>query len=177
VRGWTLVAIGALPSGLLESAASFLETATGRPAETYPETLEPRYAYDPRRAQYDTRKFIPVLELIAHERGTYVLGLADVDLFSAVFTFVFGEARLHGPAGIVSVYRLHPSLYGLGDDPSVFAGRMRRELLHEAGHLLGLIHCSDPDCAMRFSAVAEEIDLKRDEFCEGCREIAWKDEG
>ena len=175
MRGWTLVAIGALPPGLLERAATFLEMATRRSAEIHPGFIEPRYAYDPRRAQYDTRKFLPPLERIAEERGTLVLGVADVDLYSAVFTFVFGEARLHGPAGILSTYRLRPGLYGLPDDPEVFEGRLRRELLHEAGHLIGLVHCKEPDCAMRFSAVAEEIDLKNDEFCETCRSLAGAD--
>lgn len=175
MQDWTLVPIGPLPSGLLERAASFLEVATRRPARVHSQVIEPRYAYDQRRAQYNTRQFIPTLERIAEEQGTLVLGIADVDIFSAIFTFVFGEARLHGPAGIVSIYRLRPSLYGLPDDPELFEARLRRELLHEAGHLLGLIHCSEPDCAMRFSAVPEEIDLKQDEFCSVCRKLAGAD--
>ncbi|MCA9759851.1 MAG: hypothetical protein KDA27_28900, partial [Candidatus Eisenbacteria bacterium] len=35
-------------------------------------------------------------------------------------------------------------------------------------HLLGLVHCADPECVMHFSAVAEEIDLKKDAFCVDC---------
>lgn len=172
MQGWTLVALGPLPAGLLGRAATFLAAATGRAAEQHSGVIDVRYAFDPRRAQYDTRQILPVLETIARERGTLVLGIADVDIFSAIFTFVFGEARLHGPAGIVSVHRLRPALYGLPEDPELLEARMRKEVLHEAGHLLGLLHCADQDCAMHVSVIAEEIDLKRDEFCEGCRAIA-----
>ncbi|MEZ4650823.1 MAG: archaemetzincin family Zn-dependent metalloprotease [Candidatus Eisenbacteria bacterium] len=170
MRGWTLVAVGALPPGLLEKAATFLAQATSLPVSIHPDTLDLQGAYEPRRAQFDCRRLLPPLETVAGESDSLVLGLADVDLYSAIFTFVFGEARLHGPAGIVSIHRLRPTLYGLPDDPDLLESRMRREVLHEAGHLLGLVHCADPDCAMHFSAVAEEIDLKRDEFCTDCRD-------
>lgn len=168
MRGWTLVAVGALPPGLLEKAASFLAEATSLPVSIYPDMLDPHSSYDPRRAQFDCRRLLPPLERVATDSNTLVLGLADVDLYSAIFTFVFGEARLHGPAGVVSVHRLRPALYGLPDDPDLLEARMRREVLHEAGHLLGLVHCADPECVMHFSAVAEEIDLKKDAFCVDC---------
>lgn len=171
-RGWTFVALGDLPPGLLTRAAEFLAYATDRPATEHEAVLDIRFAYDPRRAQHDTRRILPLLDRIAEEGDTFVLGLADVDIYSAIFTFVFGEARLHGPTGIVSVHRLRPTLYGLADDPALLEARMRREVLHEAGHLLGLVHCQDPDCAMHVSTVAEEIDLKLDAFCANCRELA-----
>jgi archaemetzincin len=96
------------------------------------------------------------------------LGVADQDLFSSVFTHVFGEAQLRGRAGLFSLHRLRPSLYGLPPDPGLVLGRARREALHELGHLLGLTHCASPDCVMRFSTVVEEVDLKPDAFCATC---------
>lgn len=171
-RAWTLVALGNFPPDLLAHAAEFLARATRRPTAIHPTNLDIGFAYDPRRAQYDTRRILPLLDRIAEERASLVLGLADVDIFSAIFTFVFGEARLHGPVGIVSVHRLRPTLYGLPDDRALLEARMRREVLHEAGHLLGLVHCKDPDCAMHVSTVAEEIDLKLDALCGSCQELA-----
>ena len=60
-------------------------------------------------------------------------------------------------------------MYGLPDDEELLEARARREALHEVGHLLGLVHCRLPDCVMRSSTVAEEVDLKSDDLCGGCR--------
>ena len=65
--------------------------------------------------------------------------------------------------------RLRSALYGLPEDSALLEDRARKEALHELGHLMGLIHCRQPDCVMRFSAAAEEVDLKLDQFCPQCR--------
>jgi archaemetzincin len=169
VPGITVIPVGAVPEGFPETVARFLETATSIPAVVDPVPIDPAFAYDATRGQVDCRKLLPPLRERADARGTYVLGLADVDLFSAIFTFVFGEAHLGGPAGLFSIHRLRPELYGLPLDPELLIARARREALHETGHLLGLRHCHTPDCAMQFSGSAEEVDLKSDVFCTECR--------
>ncbi len=45
---------------------------------------------------------------------------------------------------------------------------MRKLILHELGHLLGLGHCVNY-CVMRFSNNLLELDEKPDEFCEECK--------
>jgi archaemetzincin len=132
------------------------------------EAVDPAPAYDRERGQVDTRRLLVPLEERAVRLGTRVLGVADVDLYAAIFTFVFGEARLGGRAGLFSIHRLRPSLYGLPEDPDLLRDRARREALHETGHLLGLIHCRRADCVMRFSGSAEEVDLKPASFCTEC---------
>ncbi|MEZ4653398.1 MAG: archaemetzincin [Candidatus Eisenbacteria bacterium] len=96
--------------------------------------------------------------------------MADVDLGSTIFSYVFGESRLGGDAAIVSMRRLRPEEYGLPADPLLPLARLRRVVLHEVGHLAGLLHCREPDCVMRFSGVAEEVDLLDDGFCAVCGE-------
>jgi archaemetzincin len=135
-----------------------------------PQVIDPTPAYVTTRGQYDTRQILPALEKISAYSGERVVGLTALDLFSAVFTYVFGEAQLEGAAAIVSLHRLDPRVYGLPDDPGLLVDRLQKEALHETGHLLGLVHCSDPECVMRFSSVAEEIDLKLGAFCPRCRE-------
>jgi archaemetzincin len=164
----TLVEIGDLSPGLLVGLRGFLEEATGVPCDVAPEALEPRPAYVASRGQYDTRPLLAQLRAFSTQPRHRVLGSCDVDIFSAVFTFVFGEAEMGGQAGIFSLHRLRPKFYGLSDDPELVAARMRKEALHESGHLFGLAHCRNPECVMRFSAAAEEIDLKRDRFCPEC---------
>jgi archaemetzincin len=130
--------------------------------------LDPRGAYDASRAQYESRRLLAMLREIAGLRGSLVLGVTDVDLFSPIFTFVLGEAHLGGSAGIISLYRLRTSFYGLPEDEDLLVARAVREALHETGHMLGLAHCRDPRCVMRFSATAEEVDLKPAAYCPAC---------
>jgi archaemetzincin len=168
VKGLTLVAVGAIPPGLLDSLSGFLENAVLLPSFVSEAILDPTRAYDKNRGQYDSRLLLPPLEELADREGTRVVGVTDVDIFSSVFTFIFGEAQLGGKAAIVSLHRLRPTFYGLADDPDLVMSRAHREVLHEAGHLLGLVHCKTSVCVMAFSPAAEDVDLKSDEFCPTC---------
>ena len=165
-----VIRIGTVPGGVLEPLPAFLEDRTGVAAQLLPHSIHPGFAYVRDRGQYDCRPLIEILEARAPAGDEVALGVADVDLFSAMFTFVFGEARLAGRAGIFSIHRLRKERYGLPADPAVLEARSRREALHETGHLLGLIHCREPGCVMRFSPSAEEVDLKDDRFCPRCSE-------
>lgn len=165
----SLVAIGPVPDGMLDHLARFLEPLTGRPCVVRDDVVDPEPAYETTREQYDCRRLFPALEELAAGTGTRVLGVADVDLYSAIFTFVFGETKLGGSAGMVSLHRLRQEVYGLPSDEALFVERTEREALHEVGHLLGLVHCRRPDCVMRFSGSVEEVDLKPSRFCEECR--------
>ena len=97
-----------------------------------------------------------------------VVGVTNTDLFASVFTFVFGEARLEGRVAVVSLHRLRPEHYGFAADPIALQDRLAKEVLHEVGHLFGLVHCHHPECVMGFSAVVEEIDNKGFDFCDDC---------
>jgi len=170
----TLVPVGTPPRDLPERIAGFLGDRAGDSCAVSPDVLDPRPAYDPIRGQFDCRRLLPILEeRWAADQGL-VLGMADVDLFSAIFTFVLGEAKLGGRVGIFSLYRLRSSFYGLPEDMELLESRARKESLHELGHLMGLVHCRSPECVMRFSAAAEEVDLKPDRFCASCLDRAPK---
>jgi archaemetzincin len=163
-----LVAIGSLPGGTLGHLAGFLGAATGTRCAEDEAVIDPAPAWDAHRGQYDCRRLFPVLEEIAVRSGGRVLGVADVDLYSAVFTFVFGEAKLGGNAGMISLHRLRPEEYGLPADDILVRARAEREALHEVGHLLGLVHCRRAECVMRFSGSVEEVDLKENRLCPEC---------
>jgi archaemetzincin len=169
VDGLALVAIGPLPGEVLPHLAGSLAAATGARCVPAGTVIDPSPAYDVRRGQYDCRRLFPALEALAARSGGRVLGVADVDLFSAVFTFVFGEAKLGGSAAMISLHRLRPEEYGLPADEQLLRLRAEREALHEVGHLLGLVHCRRPECVMRFSGSVEEVDLKESLFCSACR--------
>jgi archaemetzincin len=163
-----LVSIGALPKGILQHLAEFLEPLIEVPCHASPLVIDPAGAYERHRGQYDCRRLFPVLEDLVHRSQIHVLAVADVDLFSAIFTFVFGESRLGGEVAMMSLHRLRQELYGLPEDRQLLHDRAEREALHEVGHLLGLVHCKHPDCVMRFSGSVEEVDLKSSRFCPTC---------
>ncbi len=126
------------------------------------------FALDSARRQYGS---IPVLEVLGRARPDDALKLLAVtgrDLFIPVLTFVFGHAQLGGAVGVVSLARLHQEFYGLPPNREVFLDRARKEALHEAGHLFGLIHCADSGCAMSLSTGVRQIDSKRAALCPAC---------
>ena len=168
VEGLQLVSIGTLPAGTLERLAVFLEPRIVGGCSASNVVLDPEPAYDRLRGQVDCRLLFPVLESLAEKTHHRVLGVADVDLFSAIFTFVFGESHLGGKVAMMSLHRLRPENYGLPADTELLCRRSEREALHEVGHLLGLVHCRTSDCAMRFSGSVEEVDLKPSRFCSEC---------
>jgi archaemetzincin len=127
-------------------------------------------AFDPLRQQYNSSYLLS--ELIARPLadGEKVLGVAEVDLFIPILTFVFGEAQLEGPGAIVSAHRLNNKFYGLPENQTLLTQRIVKEPIHELGHTFGLLHCSSPGCVLNSSTYVEDIDQKSDELCPQCQQ-------
>ncbi len=126
------------------------------------------FAYDAGRRQYAS---IPVLEQLLQrfpQDASKLLAVTERDLYIPVLTFVFGQAQLGGRVGIVSFARLRQEFYGLAPDREVFLERSYKEALHETGHLFGLIHCPEGECAMSLSTTVRQIDSKHNAFCAAC---------
>lgn len=156
------------PPGLLGRLAGAIERTFALPAEIHPPWFDPETAFDPARGQYDSTRLLAALRTSPRPAAARVLGVAAVDLFVPVLTYVFGEAQLGGRAAVLSTHRLRPEVYGLPPDPDLLAERAEKEALHELGHTWGLRHCHHPECVMRASTYVEEIDLKPAELCAEC---------
>lgn len=130
--------------------------------------FDPELAFDPERGQYNSRALLRSLLEVTPEHVTRVLGVAGVDLFMPVLTYVFGEAQLGGRAAIVSFHRLQSERYGLPEDPARLQERLVKEAVHELGHTYGLTHCADDRCVMHSSTYVEGIDQKEAVFCKAC---------
>ena len=142
--------------------------------------IEPRFVadgridlpktYDSVRGQYNSSGIL--LQLINHPPADAVkiLGVAEIDLFIPILTFVFGEAQLDGIGSVVSLHRLNNKYYGLPENQMLQTERLVKEAIHELGHTFGLIHCAYPACVLNKSTYVEDIDQKSQEFCKECRQ-------
>ncbi len=116
-------------------------------------------SYDQRRSQYLASKIIKDLRLESEDDG-YRLVLVDVDLYAPGLNFIFGQADQLDLIAIVSLFRLK------GDR---LLSRLRTEVVHEIGHLMGLDHCRSRKCVMFFSNSIIDTDYKGERLCSFCR--------
>jgi archaemetzincin len=168
VNGLYLVAIGNVPAHALD----WVENAA---AEWFPLPIRrlapwsiPERAYDPKRRQYQSVELMKMLSQNAPRDASRVLGVTDVDLSIPMLSFLFGQAQFDGPIAVVSLCRLHQEFYGLPPDDSLLRERTVKEVLHELGHTFGLVHCSEPTCAMSLATHIELVDAKSEQYCARC---------
>jgi archaemetzincin len=105
-----------------------------------------------------------------HRISDPVLIVIDQDLYSPGHSFVFGLARQEARVAVVSSARLKNEYYNLVRNDDDLTDRLTKEGAHETGHLLGLSHCTDPECIMFRPDTLAELDGKKKIFCSACRE-------
>lgn len=138
------------------------------PVQRLPALDIPETAFDPKRKQYQSIEIMKMLAQTAPPHSRRILGVTEVDLAIPMLSFLFGQAQFDGPVAIVSLCRLHQEFYGLPAQESLLRERTVKEVLHELGHTFGLVHCSDPACAMSLATHIGLVDSKAERFCERC---------
>lgn len=123
------------------------------------------------RKQYDANHLLKLLHTDYSMDSVKTLGLFHVDLYIPILTYIFGQAEYKGNAGIASVFRLRNEQYGMPGNDLLLNKRTRKVIIHELGHMFGLIHCHIPVCVMRPGTYVEDIDQKKHTFCNKCRSI------
>jgi archaemetzincin len=133
-------------------------------------TIDLSSYYNPGRRQYNANLILNDVSKITPDPSSKSIGLLREDLFIPILTYIFGQATLNGNIGIASLYRLRNELYGLEKNNALLNERFRKVVIHELGHMFGLIHCQNPICIMRSSTYVEDIDQKEPHLCIRCRE-------
>lgn len=157
----------------------FLETIAASIAREYrlPVTFKESHLdlsefYDPMRRQYNGNRLMEELDTWSSMPHIKNMGLFRVDLFNPILTYIFGQAALNGNIGIASIYRLRNEQYGMQKDDALLLERFQKVIIHELGHMFGLVHCHFPPCVMRSSTYVEDIDQKSLQLCSRCRNAA-----
>jgi archaemetzincin len=132
----------------------------------------PTYALDAVRQQYNSNLILKKLLDFSAPDSLKVLGVTHVDLFSTIFSFVFGEAQFGGRCTVISSFRLNvDERKDVSPGCPTLISRLEKEAVHELGHTFGLRHCADPDCVMHYSSGLECADRKFAYFCRACRDL------
>lgn len=97
------------------------------------------------------------------------LAICDFDLYSEGLNFIFGEANIDSGISIISLTRLRQEFYGLPKNEKIFIERIKKEAVHELGHLFYLGHCENKKCVMHFSNSLADTDFKNSDFCQKCK--------
>ena len=163
-----LLSIGNFDGGLLMELAPALADVFHMPTEILGKHLDADFAFHRERQQYHSSELLHAMQRYVGPDSWRVLGVTTVDLYIPILTFVFGEAQMGGPCGLVSAHRLRQGFYGLPDDAELLRRRLLKEAVHELGHTLDLTHCGDYQCAMAPSHAVEWIDLKESFLCSAC---------
>jgi archaemetzincin len=129
----------------------------------------PSEGYNEERRQYSAESFLPLAESLKTGNHYFAsLILTDVDIFAKFTNYVFGLAEMVQRVAVVSSCRIHPSFWGTKETKELFEEQWGKVVTHEFGHTLGLLHCNDWNCVMKYSNSPPELYKKGREFCGKC---------
>lgn len=166
----TICSLGPLDDMITEHVAEHISNRCGLLYKISSRMDSPKYAFDGKRGQYNSKLILKRLTELAHNSLKF-LAITQVDLFVPILKYVFGLAQVGGQCAIISTYRLRPQFYGHEPNQDLLMDRIGKTALHEMGHSLGLTHCRDRRCVMHSSTNIADSDFKRSDFCPTCYEL------
>ncbi|WXG44810.1 MAG: hypothetical protein WED04_12405 [Promethearchaeati archaeon SRVP18_Atabeyarchaeia-1] len=165
-----------LPDDYAVSACKILESKLGRSfvfKVNNKVVIPPQDGYKEERKQYTAEAFLNLAERLQTEMNSFAsIILTDVDIFAKFTNYIFGLADMVHRVAVVSSCRIHPSFWGMKETRELFDEQWGKVVTHEFGHGLGISHCENWDCVMKYSNSPTELQRKGREFCGKCaREV------
>jgi archaemetzincin len=156
-----LIPFGKIDPLAVSIVGANIQAVLGLNTDIREERANPDFAFMAVRNQYDASKILA--SLAAESDGAPLkLGLIQNDLSIPILTYVYGESQLGGKAAVISLHRLFDI------DRQIVYQRAAKIAVHEVGHLLGLEHCWEAGCLMRFSKQLDQLDRLPLRFCSSC---------
>lgn len=149
-----------IPMGEVEDTLAILDgLCQGMTFRVVEPREPPTNGYSQERQQYLGKAFLDDIKALGYPRA---LAITHLDIYDPRYNYIFGLAETNGKVCVVSTARLkHPN-------KKIFHERLKKEMVHEIGHTLGLSHCRSPTCVMRFSNDIRDTDAKGTWFCQIC---------
>lgn len=161
-----IIPLGEVPQKIIERIREELKPTYRMIGIITPIVQLPKSALNRLRGQYRSDLLLDFLEKNHEGR---ILGITAEDMYADKLNFVFGQAKIMGRVAIVSICRLNPVFYHQPMNEELFQERAVKESIHEVGHMLGLVHCTNKKCVMSFSNTIVDVDKKTKDLCSMCK--------
>lgn len=184
----SVVPVGKMDAGEVESALTRVAKALGGPVELREPIPLPKATEDVARGQHAARALLvqlrgklPTLRAVKLVGGDAGAGapltmaqpdaavfVTDADLFAPGTEAVLADAAAPLKTALVSVRRLRESFYRRKADPQLQRARLAKEILRGIGRARGLPECNDPSCALGPTQTLHDVDRKAERLCATC---------